>query len=1596
MAQNEIFTTTIKLNSEEAKNRLEELKKKVDDLKTKRNEALAAADSKAFDGLTKDLKKAESELRVFRLQTMSIQETLDNLDSASIGQVERAMRSLNRQLKNTADPDEFRQLSMQLQNCRDRIAELKAEGEQAAVGVRNLKRGMENLRDVMSNMSGASLLQLREAASYLERDLASQNPQSTTYATTLAQLKAVKERMSEINGEQRELVRTIDRYDQEIRQSNKDILTTRRETELINKTLANLQATPVRDIEYTVKILNEQLRDTKRGTEEWNKLNEQLKRCKSELQGIREESQESTGLLERGANFLNKNWGAITQTIAAVSGVTLTIRKATEEYAKMEEAMADVRKYTGLEMEAIRELNGEFRNMDTRTPREQLNELAGAAGRLGITSKKDIMEFVDGANMINTALGDDLGKGAVDQIGKLAMAFGEDERLGLRGAMLATGSAINELAQNSSANAGYLVDFTARLSGVGKQAGLTQAQIMAFGAVMDENMQRDEMASTALSQLIAKMVTDTGTFAKMAGKNLKDFSSLVKTDMNAALMQFFEAMNRKGGFTELAPLFADMGLDGARATQVMSVLADKIGDVQKHQKLANDAYREGKSVVGEYNQMNSTVQAGLEKARNDFNELTVQLGEKLLPIARYGITTTSLLIRTMLTLTQFITENIGEVVALTVAVGILTVTYNAHNVAAALRIVQMKTENVLTAVGTALNKARVASVTALKIAYFLLTGQVSKATQAFNAMRAAAITNPYTALIAVIMAVGAAVYYAVKAFLAHRKALHDNLIEVRATVAAEKDMNDIRKDTNRSTAEEIARVTRLTNVIRSNAWTVRQRRAAIAELQKIVPDYHASISDEGKLIESNKDKLTEYISELRKAALAQAYMKKLSEIEEDRLNARMKADAKSYNVRAVKAELERGKDTTYKSETGANLSPYSYAPGGEQNLRRVAKLEELATQQKAEADALDELAVQNKRMEKLQAQMQRDGIIDDRTKPAAGTKEEKGGGTGSTKTNKQLEKEEKARKKAEAEALKRKRKAAADAKAETNEELAVLAAQYAEGNKTYLQYLDERLEIQKRGLDRMKGIWGEESNEYKMLLDDEVRYQQQHDESMQKLTEKQIERTRRAQAAQLEAQYYDSGSELYMNDDALNEAVFRNDMEAMQKRLELLKKGSEEWLNLRDEMEQADSDHRMQLEQNHMERLQQYREQAGQMNYERLMEIELQGVESFYGAMVASGKMTQDEYDAIVEHIKMKYAELAATQAESNDVRAKASGALDTAKKLAGAGETASADDAATGIFSISQAVTQQKTVNEQLKQLYGEDYENNREYQEAKRQLDVETMQTVVAGAQAAYSTISTFMSGASAYAQACSDLEVAQITKNYDKQIAAAGNNTKKKEKLEAERDKKIADAKSKANKKAMKVELAQAVASTALAAINAYASAVKIPIAGPTLAPIAAGIALAAGALQIATIKKQHQAEEAGYYEGGFTGGTNYRRRAGVVHEGEFVANHQAVNNASILPALQLIDMAQRNNTVGSLTSADVSRALGGGGGSAAVVAPVVNVTTDNEELRSAISSLNEVIDVLNLQLTEGIRAEVSIDGPNGVYKQLKHFERLRRNA
>ena len=300
----------------------------------------------------------------------------------------------------------------------------------------------------------------------------------------------------------------------------------------------------------------------------------------------------------------------------------------------------------------------------------------------------------------------------------------------------------------------------------------------------------------------------------------------------------------------------------------------------------------------------------------------------------------------------------------------------------------------------------------------------------------------------------------------------------------------------------------------------------------------------------------------------------------------------------------------------------------------------------------------------------------------------------------------------------------------------------------------------------------------------------------------------------------------------------------------------------------------------------------------------------------------------------------------------------------------------------------------DQLRQMYQDDTLTHAQYLAAKQQATTQFCQSLASQMQAAYNTVSQVISAASSYFSAQQEYETVQVQQKYEKQIEAAGNNQAKVKKLQEKQQKEEAAVKTKYARRAAGIQMAQAVAQTAISAINAYSSAAAIPVTGYIMAPIAAAAAIAAGMLQIATIKKQQQAQQAGYYEGGFTGGRRYRREAGVVHEGEFVANHHAVQNPAILPFLNFIDQAQRNNTVGSLTPTDVSRSVGGGSAAAAspVIAPVVNVQTDNEELRQAVEAHREATLQLLDRLKDPIEARMSMQDFDDDYK---YYKKLLKN-
>lgn len=483
-----------------------------------------------------------------------------------------------------------------------------------------------------------------------------------------------------------------------------------------------------------------------------------------------------SGLLSIGklTDSFNRYFGVITSFIAGLTGMTFAMRKCVDDFAQLEEEEANVRKYTGMTKEEVKELNEAFKRMDTRTARARLNQLAADAGRLGIQGKEQLLEFVEAANTINVALGEDLGDDAVKDIGKLAQMFGADTEKGLKGGMLAVASAINEVAQNSSAAEKYLVNFTARVAGTGKQAGIAIPQIMGYASVMDQNMLRSEMAATALQKVWLKMYQEPEKFARLAGKSVEEFTRDVTADANAAFLSLMESLGKSGGLMELAPIFEEMKLDGTEAVGVLNTIVASVGRIRSEQEVATQAFEEATSATEEYNVQNNTLQATIDKAKKRFQEYAYTLGEKLAPYMGQAISKSSVLL-------DLISVTIGFLARYGAGLARVTVALLAYVSAQRLQAAWQSRTNALTTVSVAINTTYRAALAALAVAYNLLLGRLFAARVAMVAFNNAVKMNPLGLLLSALAAAGMAIAH----FVSKQREANKYTRQMRAEILRE-------------------------------------------------------------------------------------------------------------------------------------------------------------------------------------------------------------------------------------------------------------------------------------------------------------------------------------------------------------------------------------------------------------------------------------------------------------------------------------------------------------------------------------------------------------------------------------------------------------------------------------------------------------------------------------------------------------------------------------------------------------------------------------------------------------------------------------------
>lgn len=1383
----------------------------------------------------------------------------------------------------------------------------------------------------------------------------------------------------------------------------------------VTQVLNNLDKATPRELKATIKEINRELNSgsVERGSEQWKVLTRGLQEANAELKKIKDEQKAAEnnfggGGFKKTLSDFGAKWNGLTVVVDSalnkLSAAKDYMKQFVDEYAEMAEHESGVAKYTGLAKGDVDALNESFKRLDTRTPREKLNDLAADAGRLGIQSKEAVLDFVEAADQINVALGEDLGEDAVKNIGKLAQMFGTDKTMGLKQAMLSTASVINELAQSSSASEGYIMEFTNRLAGVGNQAGMSQAQLMGLASVMDQNQVAVEKGATALQNVLTALFKDPAKMAKAAGLEVEAFTKKLSVDANGALLEFLQALNSAGGMDRLTPMLAEMGLSGAGVTQTLSTLAGKLGDVKVAQTEAARAFEEGTSCTNEASQANHTAQAELEKAQKKVKDLRVELGQRLYPVftgMNNAVVAAAPVLRSLISLLGVVVKFVGEharaIVTATVAVTAFTAVMKLHLTWQALCKAWTTAWTVVTNIQTAATVALTAAQTALN---------------------AAIKSNGFAALASLILsavaALGTWLFMSNSATEAEEKNTKAKKANASATDEQRRKqelLNEVKKAQADSTKNERAQIEMLTGIIRDNSASIDDRRAAIAKLQQIVPGYHASISSSGVLIEKNTKAIDDYIAQLDRLALAQAVFEKLQENAKKQIDIDRAID--SWN-KAIAYRDKQMKKPGHESRTegpGITLT----GPDGKKITSNIeGNFTRIEDERKLNYDKSRLNFWTNKRKE---AEKDKQWYIDYLKKQGAwgaytkivanggvtsalggvptfsptaggGTGGSHGGGTGGDHGETDLMKKE--REKLEKEAEKQR---------------LVAKTQYDAGLIDHREYSAQKLDIDEKLYADERDLYDKNSEEWvkfeqkrlevKLETREENHAWSIHELDVEEKEELEVAKKNYLNGTVTEEQYEKKKSEI-----KLNYLKRRAAMSKLYGQEEAAAKYESEY----DEAVEADA---LQRRKEFWQKVETLRKDYEQKGAKERMDIELQMLDAVYNATDETGKrigeITDAEYERLKKLVGLKYngldgsANVDGTGEIADERRKKAQQALSDAgygKDSGAKSVDASVDFGFTGLAKAANDIADTRKVYDNLKEMRDKDLISEQTYHDACKELAKKRFENFQNMAAASFSAVNAIMSSASQLFQAQQAEEEAKVTAKYDAEIKAAGQNSARGKQLEEKKQKDLAKIKNKYNKKMMAVEIAQAVAQTAMNAIMAYGSVLKIPIVGPALAVAAAAAATAAGMIQIATIKKQHAAQSEGYYEGGFTGGNRWRRTAGVVHEGEFVANHEAVRNPNVLPVLQLIDHAQRTNRIARLTAADVSRAIAAPLATSANTAATASVAALQVADGGANGATNEVLTRLTEQIDQGIKAVVVIDGPDGFDRQWSNYNKMKR--
>ena len=511
----------------------------------------------------------------------------------------------------------------------------------------------------------------------------------------------------------------------------------------LDKTVQNLNKTTLGQLQKALKECRKQMQNLTADDPKMKKLIAQYRAIDNQIGKITGQWKRQDGAISNTIRRLS----AYVSVYGVFNMLKNSITSVVNKNLEFSDQLADIQKTTGLSAENVASLSENINKIDTRTSVQELHSLAYEAGRLGIGGggADAVLGFVRAANQLKVALGEDLGEDAIVQLAKMGDVMGTSKKMGVEKALLATGSAINELSQSSTASGKFIADYAQRLSGIATQAHLTTAELLGFAAASDATGQELEVSATAMNKFVVQMQTHYKTVAQAAGVNADMLHEMLTMGETAdAVVMVLEALNQKGGLSMLAPLMKDLGSDGARLTASLSTMASNVELVKQQLDIARKSFEEGISVTNEYNVKNENAAAIMERMRNSWEKMFVNS-------ANTGVVRD--LAQQLFDLSTQLQNNNTFLTVLNTSMNLLIKTVKLLIDMAPMLATLFATKGII-AFGSAIVRGAIPALKSLRIAFSTGAAASTRFTAAFGALNAVLKSNAIILAISALIALG--------------------------------------------------------------------------------------------------------------------------------------------------------------------------------------------------------------------------------------------------------------------------------------------------------------------------------------------------------------------------------------------------------------------------------------------------------------------------------------------------------------------------------------------------------------------------------------------------------------------------------------------------------------------------------------------------------------------------------------------------------------------------------------------------------------------------------------------------------------------------